>query len=252
MSDTFGVNNVGAGAGQIGVSGSTVTYSGTTIGTITSNTSNGITITFVSNVLSAAVQALDRSNQFQHFQHRQQQPHVAVHGYAIRRKCEYGDADDRRQAPGLQTDVWVDSNWVVTNDVAPSGLSFGDTVRSPDSSVTGKILGVNASSTIQDGVNDTAAGGTTHVDNGIYPESNITLLLPITVEGQSMAGVVMAPSASASNVFTAAVREPRLARLRSKALLMPGFTSILAWTATSTTLRSTGAFLAWWSIPMAS
>ena len=58
--DQLGINNEGTGAGQIGVSGSNITYGGTIIGTIDVDGSNGsnLEITFNSNVTDAAVEAL--------------------------------------------------------------------------------------------------------------------------------------------------------------------------------------------------
>ena len=58
--DQLSVQNQGVGAGQIGVSGSSVTYEGGVIGTIVSDGSNGsrLEITFNSNADAAAVEAL--------------------------------------------------------------------------------------------------------------------------------------------------------------------------------------------------
>src|SRR6185437_3670731 len=76
-------------------------------------------------------------------------------------------------------------NWAITNDVAPSGLSAGDTVANTgagdDGTVTGKIFGTNAFSTIQSAINAANPGDTVDVLSGTYSESvnvdrSVTLL----------------------------------------------------------------------------
>ena len=57
--DVFSIRNQGTGLGQIGVSGSNVTYEGTVIGTYTGGTGlNPLTVTFNSNATPVAVTAL--------------------------------------------------------------------------------------------------------------------------------------------------------------------------------------------------
>ncbi|TIT37623.1 MAG: adhesin [Mesorhizobium sp.] len=57
--DQLAIQNQGTGAGQIGVSGSNVTYGGTTIGTFTGGTSgSSLVITFNTNATAVAAQAL--------------------------------------------------------------------------------------------------------------------------------------------------------------------------------------------------
>ena len=63
-SDELGIRNQGTGAGLIGLSGTNVTYGGTTIGTYSGSFGNGstpLTVTFNSNASVAAVQALVRN-----------------------------------------------------------------------------------------------------------------------------------------------------------------------------------------------
>ncbi|WP_298622295.1 DUF4347 domain-containing protein, partial [uncultured Zoogloea sp.] len=63
-SDELGIRNQGTGVGQIGLSGTNVTYGGTTIGTYSGSFGNGstpLTVTFNSNASVAAVQALVRN-----------------------------------------------------------------------------------------------------------------------------------------------------------------------------------------------
>ncbi|NJL17575.1 MAG: hypothetical protein HC938_10600 [Nitrospira sp.] len=60
--DVFGIRNHGTGAGQIGVSGSNVTYGGVTIGTYTGGAGgNNLVVTFNANATPAAVTALARN-----------------------------------------------------------------------------------------------------------------------------------------------------------------------------------------------
>ncbi|WP_131174589.1 DUF4347 domain-containing protein, partial [Phytopseudomonas dryadis] len=60
--DVLGIRNQGTGAGQIGVSGTNVTYGGTTIGTFTGGSSgNALAVTFNANASADAVQALVRN-----------------------------------------------------------------------------------------------------------------------------------------------------------------------------------------------
>jgi large repetitive protein len=56
--DQFGIRNQGTGFGQVGVSGNSVTYGGTIIGTITSNGANGSDLIVTFNA-SASVQAVE-------------------------------------------------------------------------------------------------------------------------------------------------------------------------------------------------
>lgn len=63
--NTIAIKNQGTGAGQIGVSGSNVTFGGTTIGTFTGgNGTTPLVITFNANATPAAVQALVRQITF--------------------------------------------------------------------------------------------------------------------------------------------------------------------------------------------
>ena len=64
--DALNIRNQGTGAGQIGVSGSTVTYGGTTIGTFTGGSSgSNLVITLNSNATPVAVTALVRNITYQ-------------------------------------------------------------------------------------------------------------------------------------------------------------------------------------------
>ncbi|MCS6288724.1 MAG: DUF4347 domain-containing protein [Nitrospira sp.] len=64
--DVLSIRNQGTGAGQIGVSGNTLTYSGVTIGTFTGGSSGGnLVITFNSNATPTAVTALIKNITYQ-------------------------------------------------------------------------------------------------------------------------------------------------------------------------------------------
>lgn len=63
--DILGIQNIGSGVGEIGVSGNQVSYSGVVIGTFTGGTNKvGLTVTFNANATPAAVQALLRNITF--------------------------------------------------------------------------------------------------------------------------------------------------------------------------------------------
>ena len=55
-------------------------------------------------------------------------------------------------------------------------------------------MGYDAFTTIQAGINAVHSGGTVIVENGLYHESNLTVAQPMTIEGQSEAGVIIGPS----------------------------------------------------------
>ena len=62
VEDVLAIRNQGTGAGQIGVSGSTVTYGGTTIGTVAGGSGgSNLVVTFNSNATPAAAEALIRN-----------------------------------------------------------------------------------------------------------------------------------------------------------------------------------------------
>ncbi|MBK8918090.1 MAG: hypothetical protein IPM73_08615 [Betaproteobacteria bacterium] len=60
LQDVFAIRHQGSGAGQVGISGSTVSYGGTAIGSITSDGSNGhdLIITFNANATAVAIEAV--------------------------------------------------------------------------------------------------------------------------------------------------------------------------------------------------
>ena len=88
--------------------------------------------------------------------------------------------------------VWVSGNWV--DDTNPAGpLTAGDTVAAPTGETAPNlgsgtlIYGVNAFSTIQDGVTNVDTGGTVYVLPGTYVE-NVTISKPLTLSGAGQTG----------------------------------------------------------------
>ncbi len=104
-----------------------------------------------------------------------------------------------------QMDVRVDDDWTVSvgGDIAPAGLSNGDTVESGagETVVSGLTFGYNAFATITDALAAVLNGGTIHVLAGTYLES-LAIAKDVTIEGQSDTG----PGAvhlDANSAFTA-------------------------------------------------
>lgn len=62
--DVLSVRNVGTGAGQIGVSGSVVTYAGSTIGTVTGGSGSPLSVALAGTATPTGVQALVRNLRF--------------------------------------------------------------------------------------------------------------------------------------------------------------------------------------------
>src|SRR4029079_19118218 len=56
--DTVAIRNQGAGAGQIGISGSSVTFGGTVIGSFTGGAGSTLTVTFNASATAAGIEAL--------------------------------------------------------------------------------------------------------------------------------------------------------------------------------------------------
>src|SRR6267378_1393026 len=105
--------------------------------------------------------------------------------------------EDRRLLSGsiqLQSQpagVWVDDNWSIApgGDVGDAGLSLGDTVEeSPGGAM--HTFGMDAFSTIQDGVNAVSSGGAVVVQNGTYTE-RVAIGKSVTISGQSEPDVII-------------------------------------------------------------
>ena len=78
---------------------------------------------------------------------------------------------------------------MITNDLAPAGLSTGDTVtwnpdgtQHPLGTVTGLIFDYEAFATVQGGINAVTVGGTVYVEAGTYTE-NVVLNKSATLSG---------------------------------------------------------------------
>ena len=91
-----------------------------------------------------------------------------------------GDGNDVTLTLAAPDEVWANDTWLISDDLAPSGLSYGDVVYSdtsavpPDADVSGKVFGYNAFATIQAGVNAVVTDGTVNVLAGTYLE-NVTV-----------------------------------------------------------------------------
>ncbi|HXT58942.1 MAG TPA: right-handed parallel beta-helix repeat-containing protein, partial [Pirellulales bacterium] len=99
--------------------------------------------------------------------------------------------------------LYVDDAFVIAHDVAPSGISAGDTVTwdagQPDQQ-TGLIFGTNAFNTIQDAINAAGAGDTIDVARGAYDVTTaINVNKSLTIDGPQ-AGVDPRPSAGSLRV----------------------------------------------------
>ncbi|MFZ3015233.1 MAG: cadherin domain-containing protein [Nitrospira sp.] len=150
--DRLMVGNWGTGPGQVGVSGSTVTYGGTVIGTVSGGTSGSdpLTVTFNTSATSAAVQEIYRSIQFTN---ESDNPSTATRTLAI----GLTDGDGGTATPQTKL-VFVQA----TND-APSDLSLSaNTVA--ENATTGTVVGTvsgtdpDASDTKSYSLTDTAGG----------------------------------------------------------------------------------------------
>ncbi|MCC6123956.1 MAG: right-handed parallel beta-helix repeat-containing protein, partial [Pirellulales bacterium] len=99
-----------------------------------------------------------------------------------------GEPLEQRQLLSLSS-VWVNDNWVVTTDVAPTGLSAGDTVDNSgfndNGSITGKIFGTDAFSSVGAALPNVTSGGTINVITGMYNSPGKTdLSQPVHLIGQ--------------------------------------------------------------------
>ena len=90
-------------------------------------------------------------------------------GYGMRRLTS--EPLEQRQLLSLSS-VWVNDNWVVTNDVAPVGLSYGDTVDNSgyndSGDIGGKYFGIDAFSSVGAALPNVDLGGTINVLTGMY------------------------------------------------------------------------------------
>ncbi len=150
--DRLVVGNWGTGPGQVGVSGSNVTYGGIVIGTVSGGTSGSdpLTVTFNTSATSAAVQEVYRSIQFTN---ESDNPSTATRTLAI----GLTDGDGGTATPQTKL-VFVQ----VTND-APSDLSLSaNTVT--ENAATGTVVGTvggtdpDAGDTKTYSLTDTAGG----------------------------------------------------------------------------------------------
>jgi uncharacterized delta-60 repeat protein len=88
----------------------------------------------------------------------------------------------------LTSTVYADDNWSITNDVGPTGLSYGDTVQ--DGANGPFTFGVEAFDTVQGGVNFVTSGGTVHVLAGSYHE-DVSVNHPVSLLGEGLASTTL-------------------------------------------------------------
>ena len=111
--DVLSIRNQGTGAGQIGISGNTVTYGGVTIGTFTGGAGgNNLVISFNSNATTTAVTALVKNVTYEDISIDSPEPG----SFTIRFALSDGDG-------GTSANYDVSANVVAVND-APTDLSL--------------------------------------------------------------------------------------------------------------------------------
>jgi hypothetical protein len=89
--------------------------------------------------------------------------------------------------------VYVNDDWQVTIDVGPPGISGGDSVQAQgsDSNVGAHTIGLDAFTTIADGITNVTPGGIVSVVQGVYPSVNTTIDKPMTLDGVAGPGSVI-------------------------------------------------------------
>ena len=121
---------------------------------------------------------------------------VVLNGVSFKVDYEGGGGNDltlTAQGIATPTVVYVGNNtpqdFTITNDVAPAGLSNGDTVtwnpsgtQDPQGPVSGLIFGYNAFTSIQSAINAVASGGIVYVEAGSYA-GNLTVANNLSVIG---------------------------------------------------------------------
>ena len=95
--------------------------------------------------------------------------------------------------------------WAITHDVAPPGLSAGDSVRYKGSGPT-FTFGTNAFSSINDAVTAAAAhsGTTVYLEPGVYTEQ-VVISTPMTLTGAGNTSIIRAPTTPLAVEFTYAL-----------------------------------------------
>jgi hypothetical protein len=131
---------------------------------------------------------------------------VYLNGLPYLVNYEGGTGNDLTLTLESPATVYVGNNtaadFTITNDVAPAGLSAGDTVTWNPSgaqhsagTVSGLIFGYNAFTNIQDGINAVAGGGTVDVETGTYAE-NLVLSKTVTLSGAGQGKALVVPATS--------------------------------------------------------
>ena len=158
-------------------SAGTLTLATTVVGGLTSASGNGTSTVTATGTLAQINATLAAANGLTYFASTTTAPNppntitvnINDNGNSGNGGPQSGSATINVTVSAVST-VWVDSNWVISpgGDVSPAGLSFGDTVQDSSGAVTGKTFGIDAFSTIQDGINAVASGGMVNVEAGTY------------------------------------------------------------------------------------
>ena len=98
--DTVAIRNQGAGAGQIGVSGSNVTFGGTVIGSFAGGAGSTLTVTFNADATAAGDRGADREPDLRQFlRHADREPQPRAQGHRRRRLRRHRAARVCRSRP---------------------------------------------------------------------------------------------------------------------------------------------------------
>jgi len=118
---------------------------------------------------------------------------VDLNGQSYKVNYEGGNGNDLTLTQLFPTAVYVGNNtptdFAITNDVSPPGLSNGDTVtwnpggaQHPLGTVSGLTFGYNAFISIQTALDNVSAGGIVYVEAGVYSEP-ISVTHAVTISG---------------------------------------------------------------------
>ncbi len=127
---------------------------------------------------------------------------ITINGLSYFVNYEGGDNNDLTLTLVAPATVYVGENsgFAITHEVAPAGLSPGDTVtwnpggtQHPAGQVTGLVFGYNAFTDVQSAVNAVAVGGAVDIEAGAYSIANVVIGHSLSIHGDSQATVVLSP-----------------------------------------------------------
>ena len=87
----------------------------------------------------------------------------------------------------LASVVYVNDDWTIIADTAPPGLSPGDTVSDPASSISNKTFAQDAFASIAAAIASVDPNGAVNLLPGTYQESDIAITKPLTIDGDPAA-----------------------------------------------------------------